>query len=208
MILLVECSNSVFNISVNGLITPLIASIFTLIGAVLFYYFTESKRKGKIKKSINDFLVEIIQSDSDGLKTEISKVIKFVQGIPPEKEFYYELYSSFNSRILKSFKMEDLYSIYDKDKLTEIVRLIGYLDFLQERFPHYAINNLVKETDEHIEKHFDDKKHKWKDYSTHRAKCPDVKYFKELTVKNLENALRIVKKLDKSVLILLSKRPD
>ena len=133
----------------KGEYIKLITSAF--IGASFAFFsnlFVNWLRRKRIKKTIGLFLKESILANIDKIKDEAIIASK-------ESETYdfnlanLTMFPTFNPSILKTFPMHDLQAIY-KSNFNCIVNIIGYLDNLQNRFPHIYHKDFIDYVDNHL----------------------------------------------------------
>lgn len=154
-------------------------------------------KRRRIEKTIKLFLIESILSNIEKIKDEAVIVSR-------ESEVYsfnalnLTMFPTFNASILKTFPMNDMQAIY-KSNFNSIINIIGYLDNIQNRFPHIYHKNFVDYVDNHLATNtekFDSKKE-------HFYNCENLKNYRKILKGNLENVSGILDDLKNEIETIL-----
>lgn len=185
----------------NMIAAAAVGSIFTLIVQAII---VRSKRR-YVKKTVNLFLVEIIEPICEKIIVEIPRVKDAISKYS-SKDVTLGMHPSFNSKVLTSFSLEDLQPIF-KGNLEHIIDIIGILNNLEKRLPHIYFSEFVEETYSHIEKNFEKYKSRYSTKSEHFYKCPEIKNLRNRTSTNLNHVQEIIDELKDIISILKIKYP-
>lgn len=179
------------------LIGAIIGSLFTIITNVVW----ERLKRNRIKKTIQSYLIETITPTTDKIKIELidvsSAIDKYNSG-----DVSLGMYPTFNSSLLKSFEMIDLQAIY-QENFSKIINIIGYLDNLEKRLPHFYFGDFVKEADNHIEDHYELYKDIYETKNEHFIQCPSIISLRNRTKANLKNVDEIANQLKSHIALVL-----
>lgn len=164
--------------------------------ALIIQGYTARRRRRKIKEVIEVFLSETIISDCKIMKEE-SLEFKKAMGTFSSDDIILSSFSAFNSRILRSYKLEDLLKIYGSKKLGSIIGIISNLDHLKERLPCIKMQKFIDVFDSHlarcvdtssVEEHYD---------------CPEMKAVRGRAIKNADLVNKAITELAEKINTLL-----
>ena len=177
----------------------IIGAIVGSISTICIQYISNIIKKNYIKKSILIYLTDIYEDCNEIIK-EIPKIKKELNK-ENTGNIRVHMYESFNSRVLKSFPIEQLQPIY-KNNLKYIINIIGILDNIENRLPYLQFNKFIKEIQDHVEKHFEAEKERYKTKKEHYAKCGHIVNLRNRTSLSLDFVEESVVTLKEFILIL------
>lgn len=140
------------------IVVSLISVVATGLLGLLGWYLLECRQNRVVHKSVNIFLVDVIipvikalkDTDEDGQKSLIDKMIDFVDLSKGETFMKLTYYPLFNSDFFQGFPQNRLRLAYGKkDKYIALLEVKGYLDGFQGRMPHQVQKNWVDFINEH-----------------------------------------------------------
>lgn len=177
----------------NILIGALVGSVFTIITNIVL----EKIKRNRIRKTISSYLLDTILPKIEKLKKELHTVSCAIEKYNSE-DVTLGMHPTFNSTVMKSFNMVDLQIIYD-EKFSKIINIIGYLDNLEKRLPHYYFREYVKDVDQHLDEHFEMYKDTYPTKENHFHKCPTIITLRNRTKENLNNVDNILNQLKEHI---------
>lgn len=177
------------DIAINVLIGAIVGSLFTIITTVIL----EKAKRIRVKKTISSYLIDTILPKIDKIKEELITVSSAIEKYNSEG-VNLGMYPTFNSSVIKSFNMVDLQMIYDA-KFSKIINIIGYLDNLEKRLPHFYFGEYVKNVDQHLEEQFEMYKDTYPTKDNHFLQCPTIIALRNRTKANLVNVSEILDQL-------------
>lgn len=173
----------------NILIGAIIGSVFTIVTSFVL----EKIKRNRIKKTISSYLADTISPKIDKLKEELKTVSSAIEKYN-SGDVALGMHPTFNSVVMKSFNMVDLQLIYD-EKFSKIINVIGYLDNLEKRLPHFYFKEYVKDVEQHLEEQFEMYKNIYPTKDNHFHNCPSIIAIRNRTKGNLDNIDDILNQL-------------
>ncbi|MGK0426015.1 MAG: hypothetical protein ACJAUR_000108 [Ulvibacter sp.] len=158
---------------------------------------THRIRKDRIKNVVRVFLNETLKDPIDSMELEMKEVLNYASSFDAE-DLTIGMHPSFNARILHSFSLEDLYSVYGVD-VKYIIDTIGIIENLEGRLPYKYFQEYLNFHNEHISVNFE--KH-IKDFPTekvHHTECPSMNRERQRLKSNFNNVSGILVKLNQNI---------
>jgi len=168
----------------------IIASFIGAFFSILVQAYLLKRKKSKIKKAISTFLNDVVIEGCELMKKEIG-IIRNDILIYDYNSLTLDMHPTMNARLLKSFNIEDLQSIYKKE-LTELIVIISLLDNLETRKPYMMKDEFIKATQEHIRKNKTENNTSYNSDKEHFNNCNHIKSITKHMNSNLDNVLATV----------------
>lgn len=181
----------------NILIGAVVGSVFTIITSFVL----EKIKRNRIRKTISSYLLDTILPKIEKLKEELQTVSSAIEKYN-SGDITLGMHPTFNSTVMKSFNMVDLQMIYDEN-FSKIINIIGYLDNLEKRLPHYYFREYVKDVDQHLDEQFEMYKGTYPTKDIHFHKCQTIITLRNRTKENLNNVDDILNQLKKHIDIVI-----
>lgn len=181
------------NTYLNIFIAAAVGSIFTLLVQASFYFV----RNYRIKRAFKSFLNDTIKVTCELIKDEIDVVKKEISAYG-YNDVSLGMHPNLNSRVLKSFPIDRLYSVYG-NKVNRIIDIISILDNLESRKPYIYFNDFIKITEDHIEEIPAEEKDIFKDKDDHFQRCQYIKTLRRRTKTNLDHVKETIDELYENI---------
>ena len=170
-----------------------IGSLFTIFTNLIL----EKLKRNRIKKTISKYLIDTILPKLDEIKKETRIVSEAIEKYNSESVSL-GMHPTLNSSVMKSFNLVDLQTIY-KENFSKLINIIGYLDNLEKRLPHFYFGDYVKKVDQHLEENFERHKTLYSSKTDHFNNCENLISLRSLTSGNLNNVDEIIDQLKNQI---------
>lgn len=177
------------NTYLNIIIAAAVGSAFTL----LVQAGSECIRNRRIKKAFEHFLEETIKKSCEVIRTEI-KIVKAEILTYTKNDVSLGMHPSLNSRILKSFSIDKLYSVYGK-KTNALIQIISILDNLKNRTPSIYFKTFIIDSQNHIKMATEEERAQYKSDEAHFLRCGQIEVLRRRTSSNLDQVNIIINDL-------------
>jgi len=173
-----------------NLISAILGASISLSVNEIVKYVKDKHKHHKKRIILKNYLSKVLKPGLDRYRQDLDAAIQEIESYPPftnmKKKYSYDLLPWFNSKIISSQDINELYELVENGDLhADVIMISGVIDYLKDNAPYKTVSDFHDKCRQHyIEKDISGFK-----FIEHAKHCRTINEMKSISLDNLRSKL-------------------